>query len=74
MTPPSNGHSTGPSVGPLVGVLALQGDVREHRVMLERAGARTIAVRRPEEVERVDGGPWPDDVWMRKELHMDRAR
>ena len=55
MTPPSNGHSTGPSVGPLVGVLALQGDVREHRVMLERAGARTIAVRRPEEVERVDG-------------------
>ena len=27
-----------------------------------------------EEVERVDGGRWPDDVWMRKELHMDRAR
>lgn len=26
------------------------------------------------EVERVDGGPWPDDVWMRKELHKDRAR
>jgi ribosomal protein S18 acetylase RimI-like enzyme len=27
-----------------------------------------------EEVERVDGGRWPDDVWMRKELRMDRAR
>ncbi|MFL6134584.1 MAG: pyridoxal 5'-phosphate synthase glutaminase subunit PdxT [Nocardioidaceae bacterium] len=39
---------------PLVGVLALQGDVREHRAMLEEAGARAIAVRRPAEVERVD--------------------
>lgn len=39
---------------PLVGVLALQGDVREHRAMLEEAGARTIAVRRPAEVEQVD--------------------
>ena len=40
---------------PTVGVLAVQGDVREHRTALEAAGARTIAVRRPEEVERVDG-------------------
>jgi len=40
---------------PLVGVLALQGDVREHRAMLEQAGARTVAVRRPEELDRVDG-------------------
>jgi pyridoxal 5'-phosphate synthase pdxT subunit len=39
---------------PLIGVLALQGDVREHRAMLEEAGARTIAVRRPAEVEQVD--------------------
>ena len=39
---------------PLIGVLALQGDVREHRAMLEEAGARTIAVRRPREVEQVD--------------------
>lgn len=44
---------TGP--GPLVGVLALQGDVREHRAMLERAGARTLAVRRPEELDALDG-------------------
>lgn len=40
---------------PLVGVLALQGDVREHRDMLERAGARTSAVRRPAELAEVDG-------------------
>jgi 5'-phosphate synthase pdxT subunit len=39
---------------PLIGVLALQGDVREHRAMLEEAGARTIAVRRPAEVDQVD--------------------
>jgi 5'-phosphate synthase pdxT subunit len=40
---------------PLIGVLALQGDVREHRAMLERAGARTIAVRRAAELDEVDG-------------------
>jgi pyridoxal 5'-phosphate synthase pdxT subunit len=40
---------------PLVGVLALQGDVREHRAMLERAGAHTLAVRRPEELDDLDG-------------------
>jgi 5'-phosphate synthase pdxT subunit len=40
---------------PTIGVLALQGDVREHRAMLERAGAQTIAVRRPGELDQVDG-------------------
>ena len=40
---------------PTVGVLALQGDVREHRSAVESAGARTIAVRRPEELAAVDG-------------------
>ena len=40
---------------PLIGVVALQGDVREHRAMLERAGARTTAVRRPGELADVDG-------------------
>ncbi len=40
---------------PLVGVFALQGDVREHRAMLERAGARTVAVRRPRELADLDG-------------------
>ena len=43
------------SAAPLIGVLALQGDVREHRAMLERAGARTLAVRRPSELAEVDG-------------------
>ncbi|MFC0040101.1 pyridoxal 5'-phosphate synthase glutaminase subunit PdxT [Actinomadura rayongensis] len=40
---------------PTIGVLALQGDVREHARALESAGARAVAVRRPAELERVDG-------------------
>ena len=40
---------------PVVGVLALQGDVPEHLRALEAAGARPTAVRRPEELDRVDG-------------------
>jgi len=42
-------------MSPTIGVLALQGDVREHLAMLERAGARAVKVRRPEELEHVDG-------------------
>jgi 5'-phosphate synthase pdxT subunit len=40
---------------PVVGVLALQGDVPEHLRALEAAGAAPVPVRRPEELERVDG-------------------
>jgi 5'-phosphate synthase pdxT subunit len=40
---------------PVVGVLALQGDVPEHLRALEAAGAQPAAVRRPEELDRVDG-------------------
>lgn len=40
---------------PTIGVLALQGDVREHRVALEAAGAGVVLVRRPEELAAVDG-------------------
>lgn len=40
---------------PLVGVLALQGDVREHARALEACGARVVAVRRPAELAAVDG-------------------
>ncbi|MGG5258746.1 pyridoxal 5'-phosphate synthase glutaminase subunit PdxT [Phycicoccus avicenniae] len=40
---------------PTVGVLAVQGDVREHVAALERGGARAVTVRRPAEVEAVDG-------------------
>lgn len=39
---------------PVIGILALQGDVREHRVALEGAGAETVPVRRPEELAAVD--------------------
>jgi 5'-phosphate synthase pdxT subunit len=38
-----------------VGVLALQGDVREHLAALTAAGVEAIAVRRPSELDAVDG-------------------
>jgi pyridoxal 5'-phosphate synthase pdxT subunit len=40
---------------PLVGVLALQGDVAEHLRALGQAGASPSLVRRPEELDRVNG-------------------
>lgn len=40
---------------PRVGVLALQGDVREHVRVLAALGAQTVLVRRPEELASVDG-------------------
>ncbi len=40
---------------PTVGVFALQGDVREHQRVLTGLGARAVVVRRPEELDRVDG-------------------
>jgi 5'-phosphate synthase pdxT subunit len=41
--------------GPRVGVLALQGDVREHLAALRDAGAESVTVRRRDELETVDG-------------------
>jgi 5'-phosphate synthase pdxT subunit len=41
--------------GPTVGVLALQGDVREHLAALQASGMRAIPVRRASEIESVDG-------------------
>ena len=38
-----------------VGVLALQGDVREHQAILETFGAETVWVRRKEDLEDLDG-------------------
>ena len=38
-----------------IGVLALQGDVREHLTALDHAGARAVPVRRPAELKAVDG-------------------
>ena len=40
---------------PRIGVLALQGDVREHVAALTRVGARPVEVRRPEELDGLDG-------------------
>jgi 5'-phosphate synthase pdxT subunit len=40
--------------GPRVGVLALQGDTREHLVALRDAGADSVSVRRREELDAVD--------------------
>jgi pyridoxal 5'-phosphate synthase pdxT subunit len=40
---------------PVIGVLALQGDVREHLAALGAAGAGALPVRRPEELDRVRG-------------------
>jgi 5'-phosphate synthase pdxT subunit len=40
---------------PVIGVLALQGDVREHLRALEEAGASATPVRRRTEIEAVDG-------------------
>jgi len=42
-------------MNPTVGVLALQGDVREHVRMLERCGVHAVRVRRERELEVVDG-------------------
>jgi 5'-phosphate synthase pdxT subunit len=40
---------------PHIGVLALQGDVREHVRALEASGATTTLVRRPTELDALDG-------------------
>jgi len=40
---------------PVVGVLALQGDVREHLAALREQGVDAVPVRRPEELADVDG-------------------
>lgn len=47
--------SGGATSGPRIGVLAVQGDVREHARMLEQLGAHVTAVRRPAELAVVDG-------------------
>jgi 5'-phosphate synthase pdxT subunit len=44
-----------PQRAPRVGVLALQGDVREHVAALRAVGAEPVAVRRPDELGDLDG-------------------
>lgn len=43
------------TVTPTIGVLALQGDVREHLAALEASGVNAIGVRRRSELDAVDG-------------------
>ena len=40
---------------PRVGVLAVQGNFREHAAMLRRLGADVVEVRKPEQLEALDG-------------------
>jgi pyridoxal 5'-phosphate synthase pdxT subunit len=44
---------------PLIGVLALQGDVREHRQAFERCGVSTREVRLPADLEQIDALAMP---------------
>ena len=48
------GGVTSASTALTVGVLALQGDVREHLAALDQLGVRGVAVRRASELEHVD--------------------
>lgn len=43
------------SLVPTIGVLGIQGDVSEHVAALERVGARAVWVKRPEDLEEIDG-------------------
>ncbi|MDQ2865910.1 MAG: pyridoxal 5'-phosphate synthase glutaminase subunit PdxT [Candidatus Eremiobacteraeota bacterium] len=45
----------GTDASPVIGVLALQGDVSEHLFALQRAGARGVAVKSPAELETAVG-------------------
>ena len=55
MTLRDQSQGTEGASGPRVGVLALQGDFREHARILGILGARVTLVRRPEDLEQVDG-------------------
>jgi len=41
--------------GPIIGILALQGDYDAHRETLNRLGAHTMLVRKPEQLGEIDG-------------------
>ena len=40
---------------PIIGVLAVQGNFREHAAMLRRLGAEVVEVRKPEQLDGLDG-------------------
>ncbi|WP_240796199.1 pyridoxal 5'-phosphate synthase glutaminase subunit PdxT [Streptomyces sp. RFCAC02] len=53
--PATTPTAAGEPARPVIGVLALQGDVREHLAALAAAGAAARPVRRPDELAAVDG-------------------
>src|SRR3954469_23965462 len=55
MTNPPSALPARAGAGLRIGVLALQGDFREHLHAVEHAGATGIGVRRPAELEGLDG-------------------
>ena len=55
MTNPPSAAAASLGSGLRVGVLALQGDFREHLRAAEATGAHGVAVRRPEELDGLDG-------------------
>jgi 5'-phosphate synthase pdxT subunit len=55
LSPEPTPHPCGPGVGLTVGVLALQGDFREHRMALEGLGVVTREVRLPEHLVGLHG-------------------
>jgi 5'-phosphate synthase pdxT subunit len=55
LSPEPSRDPLGPGTGLSVGVLALQGDFREHRVALERLGVSTREVRLPEQLVGLHG-------------------
>ena len=40
---------------PRIGILAVQGNVREHAAVLRRLGAEPVEVRKPEQLAELDG-------------------
>jgi pyridoxal 5'-phosphate synthase pdxT subunit len=58
--------------GPLIGVMALQGDFREHVRALEKAGARSRLVRLGEDLEGLDGLVIPGGESTTMTMLMDR--
>lgn len=54
-TTSTTGESVISTTQPTIGVLALQGDFREHLAALEASGAHAVTVRRHAELDAVDG-------------------
>jgi pyridoxal 5'-phosphate synthase pdxT subunit len=48
-------HQTTKPTSPIIGVLALQGDFVAHRRRLEELGAQVLMVKKPEQLDHIDG-------------------